>query len=224
MGSVHGGPDKSGHYKQMDLLSLVRDNQVAALVIALALYWLYQGKDAAGAQWAKLLLNQVLAWAKANQKHLLVAAGLAAAVYYGPRLGQEQPTPAPAPAPLSDAPDLRGVFARNSDRQQARDDARAAGALLQGLADVIEYDGRRLGQEKPGLASGVQVEDLRLLAREFALPGEPLDRRYPGLGDLLGGYIELKVGTDGGELTPERRAAWQKAYEALAARAMEASL
>lgn len=203
----------------MDLLSLVRDNQVAALAIALVIYWLYQGKDAAGSTWAKLLLNQVLAWAKANQKHLLVAAGLAAAVYYGPRLGGPTPAPAPLP-PVSDAPDLRGVFARNQNRQQARDDARAAGALLQGLADVIEYDGRLV---KPGLASGVHAEDLRLLAREFALPGEPLDRRYPGLGDLLGGYIEGKVGVDGGELTPERRAAWSRAYQALAERCLEAA-
>lgn len=200
----------------MDLLSLVRDNQVAALLVAAAAWWLLTNHDAAGVAKAKVVLEAALAWAKSNQKMLLVA-GAAAALYFGPRLAPSVPQPPPL---TSDAPDLRGVFARNSDRRQARDDARAAGALLEGLAEVIAYDGKLVG---PRLASGVHVEDLRLLAREFLLPGAALDGRYPGLADTLGGYLEQKVGTDGGQLTPERREAWRRAYEALAARLREAA-
>lgn len=109
-------------------------------------------------------------------------------------------------------PDLTAAFAQTSNTSQAAADARQFAALCASLADMMEYDGKRT---EPRLLTGVQMDDLRRWAREYLQVGSSFGSRYPRLPELVGGYLDEKLGKSGGPVTPESRAAWVAAHRQL---------
>jgi len=113
----------------------------------------------------------------------------------------DAPTPAPDAGPL----DLHGLFSGPT----ASDDAAIVGALCSELADEIEWDGT---QPQPYLKTGVSVDELRKAARILRCKGSSIGERQPKARDAIAAYLDETVGTDGGPLTAESRAAWVGAY------------
>jgi hypothetical protein len=124
----------------------------------------------------------------------------------------EVPTPAPDSGPL----DLHGLFSGPT----ASDDASIVGALCSELADEIEYDGE---QPQPYLKTGVSVDELRKAARILRCKGASIGDRQPKARDAIATYLESSVGTDGGPLTAESRAAWVSAYRDIGRAASDAA-
>ena len=111
---------------------------------------------------------------------------------------------------------LRGMFVSPT----ASDDASLIGALCNELADEIEFDG---GQPTPYLATGVSVDELRKAARVLRCRGVSIGDRQPKARDAIAKYLDEKVGTDGGPLTPDVRAAWVAAYRDIGRAATDAA-
>jgi len=155
-------------------------------------------------------------WVKKLDPKKLIAIGLVfAAVLLMPHGRQsDEPTPAPDTGPLV----LRGTFLGPS----ASDDASLVGALCYELADEIEYDGTQPEAERY-LRSGVAVDELRKAARVLRCRGISIGDRQPQARDLIAGYLDKAVGTDGGPLTPETRAAWVTAYRDVGRAATDAA-
>lgn len=124
----------------------------------------------------------------------------------------EVPTPAPDAGPLN----LKGLFSGPT----ASDDASIVGALCSELADEIEYDGE---QQQPYLKTGVSVDELRKAARILRCKGVSIGDRQPKARDAIATYLEENVGTDGGALTAESRAAWVSAYRDIGRAASDAA-
>lgn len=116
-----------------------------------------------------------------------------------------QPTPAPLPVNMS----FRGMFVS----EKAASDAATLAALLDELADCIQADGML---EQPRLRSGVAFDDLRIAAREGRCRGESIGKRQPAVRDAIAKYLTEKVGSSGGPVSAEQRAAWITAYRELA--------
>lgn len=138
----------------------------------------------------------------------LAAAGLAAtAIGFAVMSNRnDQPTPLPdPPAGLN----LRGVFVGPT----AADDCLIFGHLCESLAEMIEWDGK---QDQPRLTTGAAIDDLRRLAREFRLDGSSVGSRQPRAADEIGNYMTEKLGTDGGPITTEQRAAWVNTFREIA--------
>ena len=150
-------------------------------------------------------LKPAVEWVKKLDPKKLIAIGLVlAAVLVMPRFQQsDEPTPAPDTGPLV----LRGTFLGPS----ASDDASLVGALCNELADEIEYDGSQPEAERY-LKSGVAVDELRKAARILRCRGISIGDRQPQARDIIATYLDENVGTDGGPLTAETRAAWVTAY------------
>jgi hypothetical protein len=144
-------------------------------------------------------------WVKKLDPKKFLAIGLVlAAVLLMPRGRQsDEPTPAPDTGPLV----LRGTFLGPS----ASDDASLVGALCNELADEIEFDGSQPEAEQY-LKSGVAVDELRKAARILRCRGISIGDRQPQARDIIAAYLDKAVGTDGGPLTAESRAAWVTAY------------
>lgn len=128
----------------------------------------------------------------------------------GPR-----PGPAPAPGPATGL-ELRGKFVGPT----ATADAAALAALTGSLADCIEYDGTLA---TPNLTTATAFDHLRTRARNVQLRGASLGDRHPRARDAIAGYLEAKLGTAGGPVTPEARADWVAALRAISEAAANAA-
>jgi hypothetical protein len=174
---------------------------ITAILLAFAVYAL------AGQQ----ITERVKAWyatAKAptiDGKHVAAIALVAAAVIaFAP--SRQAPTPTPAPVP-PDAFTLRGKFIG----ERAAEDASVMSALCAELADCIEYD----GQHDQRLKTGVAFDELRIAAREMRCRGESIGARQPQVKDAVHKFLDDAVGSSGGPVTPESRAAWVAALRDL---------
>ena len=174
---------------------------ITALLIAFAAYVL------AGKQ----ITEKVQAWyatAKVptiDGKHVAAIALVAAAVIaFAP--SRQAPAPSPAPVP-PDAFSLRGKFVGPT----AAEDASTMAALCGELAECIEYD----GQHDQRLKTGVAFDDLRIAAREMRCKGESIGARQPQVRDAVHKFLDDAVGSSGGPVTPESRAAWVSALRDL---------
>lgn len=175
---------------------------ITALLVAFAVYAL------AGQQ----IAEKVKAWyATAKMptidgKHVAVVVLLVAAAISFMPSRSSTPTPEPAPVP-PDAFSLRGKFVGPS----AAEDAATMSALCGELADCIEYD----GTHDQRLKTGVAFDDLRIAAREMRCKGESIGARQPQVRDAVHKFLDDAVGSSGGPVTPESRAAWVSAFRDL---------
>jgi hypothetical protein len=130
--------------------------------------------------------------------------------------GASEDTPAPSPdaGPLS----LRGQFVGPT----ASEDAGVVGAFCSELADEIAYDGDRPEGERY-LKTGVAVDELRRATRTLRCRGISIGDRQPKARDVIAAYLDAKVGTDGGPLSGEQRAAWVTAYRDIGRAASDAA-
>jgi len=131
-----------------------------------------------------------------------------------PSWGRNNPPPQPTPdaGPLS----LKGEFRGET----ASSDASTVGNILLELADEIEWDG---SQSEPFYVTGSQIDQLRKPARLLRCKGESIGDRQPVARDKIATYLEAHVGTDGGPLTPESRAAWVSAFRDVGRAASDAA-
>jgi hypothetical protein len=111
--------------------------------------------------------------------------------------------------------DLRGRFVG----PDAAADAATTSALLEELADAIDYDGK---QAEPRLKTGAAFDDLRRTARELRCRGVSLGARQPAVRDAIKAFLDAQVGTDGGPVDAAQRAKWVAAFKAVAQAAAEA--
>jgi hypothetical protein len=174
---------------------------ITVLLVALAVY-LVAGQQIA--ERAKMIYATSRIPA-IDAKHVAaVALVVAAAISFVPRtLG----TPTPAPVP-PDAFTLRGKFAGPS----AAADAATVSALCDELAACIEWD----GMHDQRLKTGVAFDDLRVAAREARCKGDSIGARQPQARDAIHKFLDDAVGSSGGPVTPESRAAWVAALRDLA--------
>ena len=175
---------------------------IAALLVAFAVYVL------AGQQ----ITERVKAWLSTAKmptidgKHVAaVALVVAAAIAFMPSRSST-PTPQPVPVP-PDAFTLRGKFVGPT----AAEDASTMSALCAELADCIEYD----GSHDQRLKTGVAFDELRIAAREMRCRGESIGARQPAVRDAVHKFLDDAVGSSGGPVTPESRAAWVAALRDL---------
>jgi hypothetical protein len=175
---------------------------ITAILLAFAVYAL------AGQQ----ITERVQAWyataskPRIDGKHLAAVALLvAAAIAFMP--SKPAPTPQPVPAP-PDAFTLRGKFIGVT----AASDAATFSTLCAELADCIEYD----GSHDQRLKTGVAFDELRIAAREMRCRGESIGARQPQVRDSVHKFLDDAVGSSGGPVTPESRAAWVSALRDLA--------
>lgn len=175
---------------------------ITALLIAFAVYVL------AGKQ----ITEKVKAWYATAQVPTIdgqyvaaVALLVAAVIAFAP----SRPAPAPSPAPAPpDAFTLKGKFIG----ERAASDASVLSALCAELADCIEHD----GQHEQRLKTGVAFDELRIAAREMRCKGESIGARQPHVRDAVHKFLDDAVGSSGGPVTPESRAAWVSALRDLA--------
>ena len=175
---------------------------ITALLIAFAVYVL------AGKQ----ITERVQTWyatAKVptidGQYVAAIALLIAAVIAFAPQ--RQAPTPNPAPVP-PDAFSLRGKFVGPT----AAEDSSIMAELCGSLADCIEYD----GNHDQRLKTGVAFDDLRVAAREMRCKGESIGARQPAVRDAVHKFLDDAVGSSGGPVTPESRAAWVSALRDLA--------
>lgn len=124
--------------------------------------------------------------------------------------------PVPTPAPLDTDIPLRGLFVGPT----AGDDALLLAALCEEVACEIEWDGM---QDDPVLTTGVQIDMLRVRARNLFLRGESIGERQPRVAAAVGEYLTKELGISGGPVTPEQRSKWVSAYRELARSAEDAA-
>jgi hypothetical protein len=174
---------------------------IAALLVAFAVYVL------AGQQ----LTEKVKAWLSTAQmptidgKHV-AAVALVVAAYLAFAPSRQAPAPTPAPVP-PDAFSLRGKFIGPT----AAEDASTMAALCGELAECIDYDGKH----DQRLKTGVAFDELRIAAREMRCRGESIGARQPAVRDAVHKFLDDAVGSSGGPVTPESRAAWVAALRDL---------
>jgi hypothetical protein len=175
---------------------------ITALLVAFAVYVL------AGQQITEKV-KAFIATAKMptiDGKHVAaLALVVAAAIAFMP--SKPAPTPNPVPVP-PDAFTLKGKFIG----ERAASDAIIMSELCASLADCIEYD----GQHDQRLKTGVAFDDLRIAAREMRCKGESIGARQPQVRDAVHKFLDDSVGSSGGPVTPESRAAWVSALRDLA--------
>jgi hypothetical protein len=115
-----------------------------------------------------------------------------------------QAPPAPKPEP-PEAFSLTGKFVGAT----AAEDAAILAALCDELARIIEADGQR---ESPRLKSGVQMDELRVAAREGRTRGISIGARQPKARDAIEQYLNEAVGVSGGPVDAGQRAKWVDAF------------
>jgi hypothetical protein len=137
------------------------------------------------------------------QTRFVVAALVVALAYW-----QSQPAPEEKPdAPL--AVDLSQCF----DSEDGAEDAAVVATMCSEIADVIEWDGM---QVTPLLSTGVALDEMRTRTREFMCRGESLGDKYPCLRETVASFLDSRLGSSGGLVTPEKRADWVRAYRDIA--------
>ena len=139
----------------------------------------------------------------------VILIAVAAALYFF-----SAPVRSPDPRPATEI-DLSSAFQGG----RASDDAATLAAMSDEVANVIEWDG---AQTEPILTTGRSLDQLRTRTREFLCRGESLGERHPKMRQIVGDYLETKLGTAGGNITPEQRAAWVAAYREVARSARNA--
>lgn len=139
-------------------------------------------------------------------RHLAGAALVAAAAVVWATSGQREagPTPPPDAGPIS----FKGLWTGPT----ASEDAALVGALCTEIGDELAFDA---SQPQPYLTTGVAIDDLRKTSRVLRCRGISIGDRQPLARDAIAKYLDEKVGTDGGPLTPQSRAAWVAAYREL---------
>ncbi|MCC9608534.1 hypothetical protein LOC68_09790 [Blastopirellula sp. JC732] len=146
---------------------------------------------------------------KPNLFFLLMALMLGAA-----GLSQLDLLPTITPPPENPGePDLLAAFRESDAHSEASQDAKRFAELCDAIAAVIEYDAAR---PEPHLRSGVQLENLRMIARETQLSGGSYAVKYPHLGGEIKTYLDSQIGVDGGALSDDRRRNWIAGYRQLA--------
>jgi hypothetical protein len=144
----------------------------------------------------------------------IAAAGLLAMAVVAWVIGRPADKPAPAP-PAPDALVLRGLFVG----PEAAADAASLSALCYSLGDIVAWDAM---QPVPRLQTGVAFDDLRIAAREARLHGDSIGARQPRVRDAVRVYLDAKVGTSGGPVTPESRSSWAAAFNEIGKAAEDA--
>lgn len=130
-------------------------------------------------------------------RHYL-AAGFAAAAIVAATLPESTPTPTPdKPTALV----LAGKFVG----PHAAEDAVAIAALTDELARIIAEDGSR---SEPRLKTGIQFDELRVIARENRTKGVSIGERQPKVRDEIHRYLEEVLGVSGGPVSAEQRGKW----------------
>jgi hypothetical protein len=175
---------------------------ITAILLAFAVYAL------AGQQITERLQSWYATASKPSidGKHLAaVALIVAAAIAFMPSRSST-PTPQPVPVP-PDAFSLRGKFIGPT----AGSDSSIMAELCGSLADCIEYD----GNHDQRLKTGVAFDELRIAAREMRCRGESIGARQPQVRDAVHKFLDDAVGSSGGPVTPESRAAWVAALRDL---------
>ena len=84
-----------------------------------------------------------------------------------------------------------------------------SGAESTVLTDELEWDG---GQAEPYLKTAIAIDELRQRARELRCRGVSIGARQPAARDAIARHLDEKVGTAGGPITREQRAAWVAAF------------
>lgn len=139
-----------------------------------------------------------------TQVKLALVAALVALYWFT----QQQPAPAP-PQPTPSSFSLRGEFVGET----AAADAAMLAALCSEIADEIEWDGQ---QQEPFLKTGLAFDALRTRARIARLKGDSVGERQPRVRDAIDQYLVGTVGTSGGPVDAQARAAWVSAYRVIA--------
>jgi hypothetical protein len=127
--------------------------------------------------------------------------GLAAALYFFTAPTRIPPGPPSPPLEI----DLSSGF----QGPRAADDAALLSEMAAAVAENIEWDGK---QPEPLLKTAHSLDQLRTRTREFLCKGESIGERNPKVRQIVGDYLESKLGTSGGAITPEQRASWVSAY------------
>lgn len=167
---------------------------IAVILMAAAVYF--------GVDQAKIAAVFESVRSKVSVRQLIALALVALAFALLPLRARRDPVPQPVPSgPLS----LEGRFTGPT----ASEDASLIGCLLTELADEIEWDGM---QPEPFFKTGVSIDHLRKTARLLRCRGISIGDRQPAARDAIADYLESKVGTDGGPLSAEQRAAWVTAF------------
>ena len=127
--------------------------------------------------------------------------------------------PSAPPAPQPDVPTqivLKGKFVGPS----AAEDAASLSALTDELGRIIEEDGKR---EQPRLKTGIQFDELRVIARESRTRGVSIGQRQPKVRDEIRHFLDEAVGISGGPVSPEQRAKWVDAMFEISKAARDAA-
>lgn len=136
-------------------------------------------------------------------KPYLFAAALCLGAFWLGKSSSKVPEIPPVPAEIV----LRGQFIGPTAAQ----DAAMLSALCDELAVLIEEDGRK---SQPRLTLGLQLEELRAVAREGRMRGESMAARQPHARKIIGDYMTQKLGVDPGEI--KNRGDWVTAFRAIA--------
>lgn len=168
-----------------------------------------------GVDAAKVKAAWAFASAYVDAKKLAAVGLVILALLLMPRASSDKvPQPDEAAGPLV----LTGEFLGPT----ASEDASLVGALCSELADEIEFDSAQPESERL-YRTGVAVDELRKAARILRCRGLSIGDRQPKARDTIAAYLDSKVGTDGGPLTPEQRSAWVTAYRDIGRAATDAS-
>jgi hypothetical protein len=109
-------------------------------------------------------------------------------------------------------PDMVKAFS-GADSTQASHDAEVLSTLCYALHDYLADDWKA---SKPFIENGVQVDNLRLIARKIRTKNKSFADTYPQLAPVLEEHFIRHVGTSGGPLNDETRRGWLEAFKQLA--------
>lgn len=126
----------------------------------------------------------------------------------------------PEKAPPSPDVPTKLVLAGKFIGPTAAEDAAQIDALCDELGRIIEADGKR---EQPRLKTGVQFDELRVIARESRTKGVSIGQRQPKVRDEIRHFLDEAVGISGGPITPEQRGKWVDAMFEISKAARNAS-
>jgi hypothetical protein len=154
---------------------------------------------------------------KATTRYM-IAAALVAVALLSMLASWEPAAPAPGPAPGPSEFSLRGKFQGPS----ASSDAGALAGLCDELAEMVAYDGSKPAGEQR-IRTGASIEDLRVAARDARMRGDSIGARQPRAREAIQQFLDQAAGTDGGPLTPEKRADWVAAFRAVGKAAADAA-
>lgn len=115
--------------------------------------------------------------------------------------------------PPPSGPDMTRAFTEGARSTTAAHDAEVLSTLCYALHDYLEDDWRA---SKPFIENGVQVDNLRLIARKIRTKNQSLAEAYPALPKVLEEHFVRHVGTSGGPLTDETKRGWLEAFKQLA--------